>query len=144
MRSLPKSNNKLTFILFTVFCFSLVLGFSFSGKIERIFDKGEYYNYVLDKKPTIYVIYDENKDNPEKFMNLVAEIDYNFREKISLRFLSTPEMYEPYKDDFRINSTPKLVIVNNRGYIIANFKSSDPVTYNRIEKILSEITPSEK
>lgn len=133
------SNKTIRFLLFTILCFSLVFVSAYGEKIYRVFNKGEYYNYVIEDKPTIYLIYDENKDNPEKFKNLIAEIDYNFREKITLRFLSTPETYEMFKEDFRINSTPKIVIINSRGYIVANYKSSDAVTYKRVEKILSAI-----
>ena len=133
-----KDKKLLKFIIFSLICFTLAFAFVYGENIYRNLQKGEFQKYVVDNKTTLYLFFNEEKESAEGFHRLVAEIKYNFNEKISIRIIPNVEAHEMYRNDFRIDTMPRLIIVNSRGYVIANYRELIP--FSRVERLLSPLS----
>lgn len=109
-------------VLFTVFCGVVLVGLFYLDPLKYV-GKGEHHQFVIDGKPTLYAFYDEKDSQSNAYKQttqIVSELGRKYGEEIvifpvSREFAETPL----YKESFRIEKFPTLVVVNDRGYIVS-------------------------
>lgn len=118
-------NKQMRLLVFSIVCIGLVSAF-FYFDVMKYIGQGEYAQFVVEGKPTVYVFYDEKdmQGNAYKIATeTVTTVGTKYGESISM-FPVSKEFSESdfYKDTFRISKYPTLVIVNDRGYIVGHYE----------------------
>lgn len=142
-----KNKKRIHFVLFVVICLCLSLTFSFKSDIEKILNKGPFYEDVVDEKVTIYFFYkgksikestEHTNTSDETIRNILTDIGREYTEKISIKMISSEDynIYY-YEDKFRVDSFPKVILINDNGYMIANYENM--INSRQIDYVLSEL-----
>lgn len=127
-----KIKKVINLIAFALFCGLVVVGVLFGEDFIKGFNKGEFDNFVIENKPTVYVIFDDKKIETnayDKTNKMMGYIGREFQESISLRAISIhTEEVEVIKQKFNLTleTLPTVVILNKRGYIVGVYEGNLP------------------
>lgn len=113
-------------ILFVVLTFLFILIPNVSN-LKNIFnEKGEYIDFVIAEKPTLFVFYQENNISIDKsYIKLLSDIGKTHGNNISIDLLNSLEdRTEMMTSIFNVSKYPSLVLINKDGFICFNYQGS--------------------
>lgn len=120
------------------------LSIMYGPSLYKSFYEGEFTSYILNEKTTVYLFYDEQNEGLEKrtyqnFKNVISVVGGEFQDTIDFRVIENddPKMYI-YESDFRLDTYPRLIIIDERGYMVAHYK--DNITPKQLYYVLDFLT----
>lgn len=118
--------------LFGLVCAALLVGILYGGDIFSALNKGEFKDNVIDNKPTMIVVFDEEQINSNSYQDLSKVLAYagsTYEEELSISNVSIhSEEVEAIQQKFNVSlkKLPLLIILSKEGYAVGVYKGTMP------------------
>lgn len=131
-------------LLFSVFCVLVVGSFFYGEEVFNHFNKGVSYNQVIDGKPTVLVVFEDEKLETSAYLETSKMIGYignTYAGKVSIQTISAhSEEADIIKEKFNIPLArlPLIIILSKQGHVVAVYKGEVP--FEKINFDLQQLT----